>query len=153
MARAESHAAGMLRGRPLGLLNSSNSCGLLFRRHCDDGVGDGQLNPAAAVPDASCSHLHLTLFGELASLLNRLSRAEAALVARHRRRGDSAHLHGVAMTPPTGSAFYGGLLRATGRLPTLPATRWQMARFETKVVRVAPHPALPALRRDTHSGQ
>jgi hypothetical protein len=29
-------------------------------------------------------------------------------------------------------SIYGGLLRATGRLPTLPATRWQMARFEKR---------------------
>lgn len=66
-------------------------------------------------------------------------------------------MHGYAVPVMAETAYrlsiYGGLLRATGRLPTLPATRWQMARFETKVVRVAPHPALPALRRDTHSGQ
>ena len=41
---------------------------LLLRGHADAGVGDGQLDPVAAVPDPARLQLDLALFGELAGI-------------------------------------------------------------------------------------
>ena len=73
---------------PIGLTELLEQLACCFRHHYDDGVGNGQLNPVVAIPDASCSQLDLTHFGELAGVaqcrLSRICRSRIGLFVNRR---------------------------------------------------------------------
>ena len=66
--KAESSAAESLRGRGIGLRELLKQLCLLLGRHADASIGDGQLDPVAAVPDPACPQLDLAVLGELAGI-------------------------------------------------------------------------------------
>ena len=68
MARPRPGAAEALRGRGIGLGEFLEQLRLLLRRHADAGVGDGQLDPVAAVDHLARPQLDLALLGELAGI-------------------------------------------------------------------------------------
>src|SRR4029453_4791604 len=65
---SETGAAETLRGGFIRLAELLEQPGLLLSRHADAGIGDGHLNPVAAVPDPACSQLDLAFLGELAGI-------------------------------------------------------------------------------------
>jgi hypothetical protein len=70
-------------------LNSSNSFGLLFRRHADPGVGDGELDEVAAIAHLVCRKLDLARFGEFAGIAEEV---EQYLSQPHGVYGQSAEV-------------------------------------------------------------
>ena len=74
-------------------LNSSNSLRLLLRRHADAGVGDGELDPVAAVADLARPQRHLALLGELAGIAQEVEQdlPQPHRVGGERRRDSPAH--------------------------------------------------------------
>src|SRR5262245_47516266 len=58
---AEPRAAETLCGSFIRLAELLEQLRLLLSRHADAGIGDGHLNPVAAVPDPTCSQLDLAL--------------------------------------------------------------------------------------------
>src|SRR5262249_33253271 len=66
--KAESRAPETLRGRGIGLAELREQLGLLLRSHADAGIGDGELDEAAAITHLACRKLHLARFGELARI-------------------------------------------------------------------------------------
>ena len=66
--KTKAGAAETLCGRGIGLGELLKQLRLLLRRHADAGIGDGQLNPVAAVADPACPQLDLALLGELAGI-------------------------------------------------------------------------------------
>ena len=65
---AQPGATETLRRRGIGLGELLKQLGLLLGRHADAGIGDGQLNPVAAVPDPACPQLDLAVLRELAGV-------------------------------------------------------------------------------------
>src|SRR5262245_53963807 len=65
---AEPGAAETLRGGFIRLAKLLKQFGLLLSRHADAGIGDGHLNPVAAVPDPARSQLDLAFLCELAGI-------------------------------------------------------------------------------------
>ena len=68
----ESRAAEALRGRSIGLAELLEQLGLLLRCHADAGVGDGELDEAAAIAHLACRKLDLARFGELARIAQKV---------------------------------------------------------------------------------
>src|SRR5262249_32125974 len=66
--KAETGAAEFLRGRGIGLAELPEQLSLLLRRHADAGIGDGELDEAAAIADLACRKPDLARFGELARI-------------------------------------------------------------------------------------
>src|SRR4029434_4704119 len=85
--QAQPGAAEALRGRGFGLAELLEQLGLLLRCHADAGVGDGKLNPVAAVAHPARPQLDLALFGELAGIAQQV---EQDLPQPHRVDGDGA---------------------------------------------------------------
>src|SRR5262249_34469780 len=81
--KAEPRAAEALRGRGIGLGELLEQLYLLLRSHADAGVGDRELDEAAAIAHLACRKLDLARFRELAGI--------AELVAEDRRQR-----HGVS---------------------------------------------------------
>src|SRR5262245_2169318 len=66
--KAQPGAAETLRGGFIRLAELLEQLGLLLSRHADAGIGYGQLNPVAAVPDPTRSQLDLAFLRELAGI-------------------------------------------------------------------------------------
>src|SRR5262249_15392641 len=66
--KAEPRAAEALSGRGIGLAELLEQLCLLLRRHADAGVGDGELDEAAAIAHLACRKLDLARLGELARI-------------------------------------------------------------------------------------
>src|SRR5262249_22657030 len=66
--KAKTSAAEALRGRGIGLAELLEQLCLLFRRHADAGVGDGELDEVAAIAHLACRKVALARFGELAGI-------------------------------------------------------------------------------------
>src|SRR5262245_28545566 len=66
--KPEPRPAVALRGRGIGLAELLKQLGLLFGGHPDAGVGDGELDEAAAIAHLACGKLDLARFGELAAI-------------------------------------------------------------------------------------
>src|SRR5262249_21596238 len=64
----ETGAAETLRGRGISLAELLEQLGLLFGRHTDAGVRDGELDELAAIAHIACRKLDLARFGELAGI-------------------------------------------------------------------------------------
>jgi len=64
--KAQPRAAEALSGRGIGLAELLEQLGLLLRCHADAGVGDGELDVAAAIAHLACRKLDLARFSELA---------------------------------------------------------------------------------------
>src|SRR5262244_2552549 len=64
----EPSAAETLRGRGISLAELPEQFCLLLRCHADAGVGDGELDEAAAIADLACPKPDLACFGELARI-------------------------------------------------------------------------------------
>ena len=80
-------------------LNSCEQLRLLLRRHADAGIGDGKLDPAAAVADPARPQRDLALLGELAGIAQEI---EQDLPQPHRDRR-SARRGSPARRRPAGS--------------------------------------------------
>src|SRR5262249_52924360 len=65
---AETGAAELLRGCGVGLAELLEQLSLLLRSHANAGVGDGELDEAAAIADLACRKPDLARFGELARI-------------------------------------------------------------------------------------
>ena len=66
--KPEPRAAEVLRGRGFGLGEFLEQLRLLLRRHANAGIGDGELDEAAAIVHLACRKLDLACFGELAGI-------------------------------------------------------------------------------------
>src|SRR5262249_15900746 len=66
--KAEPRAAEALSGCGIGLAELLEQLSLLLRSHANAGVGDGELDEAAAIAHLARLQLDLTLFGELAGI-------------------------------------------------------------------------------------
>src|SRR5215813_12864591 len=66
--KSEPGAAEVLSGRSVSLAELLEQLGLLLCGHANAGVGDGELDEAAAIAHLACRKLDFTLFGELASI-------------------------------------------------------------------------------------
>src|SRR5262245_11097902 len=66
--KTETGAAETLRGGFIRLAELLKQFGLLLSRHADASIGEGHLNPVAAVPDPTCSQLDLAFFCKLAGI-------------------------------------------------------------------------------------
>src|SRR5262245_23448339 len=64
--KPEPGAAELLRSCGVGLAELLEQLCLLLRSHADAGVGDGELDEAAAIADLACRKPDLARFGELA---------------------------------------------------------------------------------------
>src|SRR5262245_23273064 len=65
---AEAGAAKSLRGRPIGLGELLEQLRLLIRGHADAAIGNGHLDPVAAIADPARSERDLALLGEFAGI-------------------------------------------------------------------------------------
>src|SRR5262249_42370517 len=66
--KTEPGAAEVLCGRGIGLAELLEQLSLLLRGHADAGVGDSELDEAAAIAHLACRKLDLARFGELARI-------------------------------------------------------------------------------------
>src|SRR5215471_18288366 len=69
---AEPRAAEALSGCGIGLTELLEQLCLLLRSHADAGVGDGELDEAAAIADLACRKPNLARFGELARIAEKI---------------------------------------------------------------------------------
>src|SRR5262245_52079670 len=70
--KAEPGTAKVLTGRSVSLAELLEQLGLLLRRHANAGVGDGELDEAAAIAYLACRKLDLARFGELARIAQKI---------------------------------------------------------------------------------
>src|SRR5215831_5995431 len=66
--KSEPGAAEVLSGRSVSLAELLEQLGLLLCGHANAGVGDGELDEAAAIAHLACRKLDFTLFGKLAGI-------------------------------------------------------------------------------------
>src|SRR5262249_52290793 len=97
-AKAKARAAEALSSRGIGLAELLEQLGLLLRRHADAGVGDGELDEAAAIAHLVCRKLDLALLGELAGIPQEI---EQIKTCRARAAAGPAARPAAGRAPPT----------------------------------------------------
>ena len=76
--KTKAGAAETLRGRGIGLGELLKQLRLLLRRHADAGIGDRELDEAAAIAHLACRKLDLALLRELARIAQQIEQNSAA---------------------------------------------------------------------------